>query len=235
MKTLLALLLTIILFASVASAEVLVTANPLGKGVWGFEIAGMQDSNFLDQSDGKLTSYGGYIGYGLLDSLDVYLDVGSLASSGLSMTFPTIPPTTIDMDISGTAYGVSLKYTLLHEGENMPVSLALAGRYRATSQTMDMGILGKSKSHYAQSTLGIGVSKIMAPFIPYLGLAYRDMKDGSDDFATQTDITLGTAIAWSMQGAVFVEYTSQSIQDKSGTVNDHTSGQIAIGVAYATR
>ena len=226
MRTLLVSFLAVVFLTSIASAEVLVTANPLGQGVFGFELAGMQDSNFLDQgNDAKMTSYGGYIGYGILDKLDLYLDIGSMKTSGLPS----------DQELGGTAYGASLKYTILEEGENMPVSVAAALRYRTVTQDYKVSGTKMGEANYAQSTIGVGVSKIMVPFIPYLGISYKETKQYSDEFATQTDITLGTAIAWSMQGAVFVEYTSQAIQDKMGGVGDHNSGQMALGVAYSLR
>ena len=69
----------------------------------------------------------------------------------------------------------------------------------------------------------------MAPFVPYGGLTYvRPLN--RRDFSTQLDLTVGTAIAWSMQGAVFLEYTMQSITPNGGS--NYSSGQIAPGVCY---
>jgi hypothetical protein len=78
--------------------------------------------------------------------------------------------------------------------------------------------------------VGAGVSKIMAPLVPYGGLTYRSTSSSGTTVATQLDLTVGSAIAWSMQGAVLVEYTMQSITPNGGTA--YSSGQIGLGVAY---
>ena len=82
-----------------------------------------------------------------------------------------------------------------------------------------------------QAVAAVGVSKLMVPFIPYGGIAYRKTTLNAADSSTQMDITVGTAIAWSAQGAVLVEYTLQSVTAAVGNVN-YSSGQIAAAVAY---
>jgi hypothetical protein len=71
----------------------------------------------------------------------------------------------------------------------------------------------------------------MAPFVPYGDLTYRKLTSAAADAGSALDITVGTAIAWSTKGAVFVEYTNQAITPTGGAAN-YTSGQIAAGVGY---
>jgi hypothetical protein len=204
-----------------ASAELLTTANTLGQGKWAVEGVGIQDSNYMNQSGYTLTTYGGYVGYGILDDLDAYLSYGLSSLGGLPAGVET----------TGSGGGLSLKYRFLKEGAAMPVSVAAAVQYKSLSVTTKTP-LGDTTTPGSQATIGVGFSKVMAPFVPYLGLAYRtNASDGTEQY-TQIDITLGTAIAWSMQGAVLIEYTNKSITDKNWGSGNHSSGQIAGGVAY---
>jgi len=53
---------------------------------------------------------------------------------------------------------------------------------------------------------------MMIPFIPYGGLTYKSTTFSmAANKGTAIDLTVGSAIAWSQQGAVFVEYTQQQI------------------------
>lgn len=214
---------------SLASAELLTSANTLGQGKWAVEGFGIQDSNVSNNTDYTQTTYGAYVGYGILDDLDAYLSYGISSVGGLTA-----------MEVNGSGMGLSLKYRLLKEGANMPVSVAAAAQYKSVSVVTKMEpplvpAPTESTANGSQTSIGIGCSKVMAPFVPYAGLAYRMEASEGSDTATQLDITVGTAIAWSEQGAVLLEYTSQSITDKtSGPMapGDHTSGQMAIAVAY---
>ena len=82
-----------------------------------------------------------------------------------------------------------------------------------------------------QAVAAVGVSKLMVPFIPYGGVAYRKSTLNAADSSTQMDLTVGSAIAWSAQGAVLLEYTVQSITTAVTNVN-YSSGQLAAAVAY---
>jgi len=77
---------------------------------------------------------------------------------------------------------------------------------------------------------GVGVSKMMAPYVPYGALTYRTTANGGTAVSTQLDLTVGCAIAWSTQGAVFVEDTLQSITPNGGSA--YSSNQLGIGVGY---
>jgi len=235
MRVLSAILLTV-LVVSVASAELLTTANPIGKGSWAVLGAGIQDSNISPSDTSlKLTTIGGYVGYGITDKLDGYLQLGSssVSGTGLSVGIPGIP----DVAITGTGWGLNLKYTVAEEGTSLPVSVAVGAGYKSMSTTTKTPaipvyhpVATEDTVNGTQLMLGVGVSKIIIPFIPYGALAYKKNQSGGSDVSTQLDITLGSAIAWSTQGAVFVEYTNQAITPTGG--GNFTSGQIAIGVGY---
>ncbi len=223
--------------ASVASAEQLTTANPIGQGRWVIEGFGIRDMNLINISDATLTTYGGYVGYGITDQLDAFLNLGASSSSGITAVDPILG--TLDVDVTGSGYGLSVKYAILREGEALPVSVAVAGQYKSASvkTTIKMpAVTGLpdivSDATGSQIAVGVGCSKIIIPFVPYAGVAYRADSSEGNEVSTQIDLTVGTAIAWSEQGAVLVEYTSQAITDKSGGGNDHTSGQIALAVGY---
>jgi len=220
MRKLSVLFLLTIIMVSVASAELLSTANPIGKGGWAVLGAGVQDNNYsgIPGTSWTLTTIGGYVGYGITDKLDAYLQLGSATVGGLPA----------GVSASGTGIGVNAKYTLLSE-ENAPVSVAVGAGYKSTSSKMT----GAPDSTGTQILIGIGVSKLIIPFIPYGALSYRQTKSEGNDVSTQLDITVGSAVAWSTQGAVFVEYTNQAFTPASGTgLGNYTSGQIAIGVGY---
>ncbi len=224
-KLIIALVLTAFVVTA-ASAELLVTANPIGRGSWAFSGVGMQDSNVDNTSGYSMTSFGGYVGYGLMDKLDVYFNGGMANVGGL----PSVGGTQIATAI--TSYGLTGKYTVLDESSGLPVSVAVGAGYKilSTNTTMPVFLGGNTTTSGSQIMGGIGISKMMIPFIPYCGLSYRSTASGGTTISTQMDLTLGSALAWSMQGAVFAEYTLQSITPNGGT--GYTSGQIAASVAY---
>ncbi|KPJ64077.1 hypothetical protein AMJ44_13400, partial [candidate division WOR-1 bacterium DG_54_3] len=114
MRALLVSLLLIIFMTSIASAELLTTANPIGQGKWAVLGAGIRDSNLGDiGSDTTLTSYGAYLGYGITDALDAYLQIGTSTSTTFDVPNPAPPPALLDCDITGTGWGANLKYTVL--------------------------------------------------------------------------------------------------------------------------
>jgi hypothetical protein len=210
-----------LLFVSAASAELLVTANPLGQGKWAVLGAAFQDSNVMNNSSYTALSVGGYAGYGITDKLDAYLQLGQATLSGL--------PAGVSASTMG--YGLSLKYGILDEAA-APVSVSVGAGYKLLTSKMT----GLADGSGNQLLVGIGVSKVMAPFVPYGGVAYRSTSAGfagGVGDSTQLDVTIGSAIAWSTQGAVFVEYTLQSMTPSTASgIANHSSGQIALGVGY---
>ncbi|MFA4844829.1 MAG: hypothetical protein WC632_07795 [Candidatus Margulisiibacteriota bacterium] len=226
MKILVALL-SVVILVSVASAELLTTANPIGQGKWAFAGAAMQDLNVTNNTSYNLTSLGCYAAYGATDKLDLYLNLGTASMGGLPSVAGVQLATTL------TALGLTAKYAIIEEGKDMPVSVGVGGGYKAlTTNTTAPAILGgNTTANGSQILAGVGVSKVIIPFVPYGGLVYRSSASGGATTSTQLDLTVGSAIAWSKQGAVFVEYTMQSITPNGGTV--YTSGQIGLSVAYA--
>ncbi|MDD5594003.1 MAG: hypothetical protein PHG97_04640 [Candidatus Margulisbacteria bacterium] len=222
MRSLLVALLLICAIAAVGSAEMLVTANPIGQGKWAVLGAGYQDSNAYNNSGWKTLTIGGYAGYGITNKLDVLAQIGQANVSGLPA----------GVSVSSLGYGLILKYAVLEEGASMPVSVSAGAGYKLLNNK----VTGLADATGNQWLVGLGVSKMMVPFIPYGGVTYRNTNAG---FAggvldsAQLDITLGTAIAWSTQGAVFVEYTLQSVNPSTASgIANHSSGQIGLGVGY---
>jgi len=217
MRKFLVIALFLSLSATLASAEILTTANPLGQGKIAVLGGYLQDQNYLNMSGATIGTIAGYAGYGILEGLDAYLQLGSGTASGIGAGISS----------STTGYGAMVKYTLLNESSAMPVAVAVGAGYKALSITWT----GTTTMNGNQAQAGLIVSKVLAPFAPYAGVAYRKTTLNSADFLTQMDLTVGSAIAWSAQGAVLVEYTAQSVTTAVTNVN-YSSGQIAAAVAY---
>ncbi len=192
------------------------TANPIEQGKWIVEGFGLKNQNVNNSSSLDLTFIGAYAGYGLTEKLGLFIGAASGNVGGL--------PAGVTASMVG--YSLNLKYTILEEGASLPVSVAVGGGYRTTTTK----VTGAADANGDQMLVGVGVSKVMIPFIPYGALAYRKTTSGGADTSTQIDITAGSMIAWSAQGAVFVEYTMQSITPTGGSV--YSSGQMALGVGY---
>jgi len=209
-------MLLVVFLVSVSSAELLTTAMPLGQGKWGVLGAALQDSNVINNSGATLASLGGFAGYGITDKLDLFVGLGSSNMNGLAGFSCTV-----------TGIGGTLKYALLSEGKNLPVSVAVGVGYKSLSTKATTGDTTGS-----QIGTAVMISKVIIPFVPYGGLTYKKTSTSGTETSTQLDLTLGSAIAWSVQGAVYVEYTLQSINDKTG-IGNYSSGQVGIGVGYA--
>lgn len=216
MKRIVIALTLITLVASVASAEVLQTAGTLGQGKWGAVLGYASSSNYANVSGGTLAAYGGYIGYGLTSNMDLELKVGSGTGNGLGAT------------LTGTQLGLVLKYGILKEGKTTPVSVAALVGYQSSTSKLG-GVVDVNSSEIG---IGIGVSKVMAPLVPYASIAYKQISsDTATSKGTQMDLNVGTAIAWSANGAVFLEATSQSLTPSVGAA--YTQTQIALGVGVS--
>ena len=203
-----------------ASAEVLTTANPIGAGKWAVLGAYLSESSFGGSNSGiSASTIGGYAGYGLNAQTDLFVTLGEMTTGSI-----TVPGGSYK--IANTAIGCAAKYALMAESASMPVSVSAGIGYKALSATTDPA---STTTNGSQVYGGIGVSKTMAPFVPYCGLTYRST-GGDIGTTTQLDLTVGTAIAWSKQGAVFAEYTMQSITPNVGSA--YTDPQIALAVGY---
>jgi len=215
-------LLITVLLISAASAELLVTANPLGQGKFAVLGAYINESTYGNVSGWSLGTIGGYVGYGLTDKLDVFGQLGSATVNG------TMPIGVSSLTANG--YALNLKYALIDEGTSLPVSVAIGGGYKASSFTTNIVGGGSVAIPVSQVALAVGISKIMAPFIPYGGVAYRSMNSSGTDLGTALNLTVGSAIAWSQQGAVMLEYNMVSNSPKGA--GSYTNNQIAAGIAY---
>lgn len=211
-KVFVLMVLLVLILVQASFAELLTTANPIGAGKWAFQGNYLSDSNVLGSTALSAGSIGAFVGYGLNNKLDLYLAGGSSTINGAATTI--------------VAYGPVAIYNILDEMNGTPVSVSIAGGYRFLASTTT----GLSTANGNQMFAGVGISKLMIPFIPYGGLVYRSTSSNSAASSTQIDLTVGSAIAWSQQGAVFVEYTSQQVTLNGGAT--YSSGQIGAGVGY---
>ena len=240
MRSLFIFLLAITLMVSAASAAVMTSPYPLGQGGTAFSLSGVQESNFQGQSSATLMTYTFTAGYGLTESLDVYLGLGSAASSSLTSALPTPPfpaGSSANTEVKGSGYSVATKYLIFKEGGAMPVSIGVAAQYSATNveSTTDLSAFAQPANVQTQSNsqiaAGIGVAKAaFIPFIPYGALVYRKNSTGGVESSTQIDLSLGTIITLSRQIAIFLEYTSESVTPTGGSAV--SLSQIGVGVGY---
>jgi hypothetical protein len=213
--------LLLIFLTSIASGEVLTSPLPIGKGSWAFSASWILDKNINDLGDDpSLTTYSGTVGYGLTEKLDVYLGYGSSSSSNIPYA-----------EISGTGFSVAGKYILIREGEKFPISVGIAALYKSTSSITKIAAI-ESKASGSQTAFGIGAAKILIPFIPYLAVVYRTNSSEGSESSAQIDTTIGTMIAFSEKGAIFIEYTNQAIEDKTGSIGNYSSPQYAASIGY---
>lgn len=232
----------VLLVATIASASVLFTPLPMGKGKWGASVSGTQTSNWQNQKDAKGNGYSASIAYGLLDKLDLYVQVGQIKSDKITRTeiLTPLPPVTFGLDMATTQYGALLKYNILNDAAGAPVSLAV-GVGAAAIGTKITGTFPGSPPFVPASAVdltsngsygggGVMLSKLFIPFVPYIGVQYL-MAGG--DFAkyTQLDITGGTYIAFSRNWGCFVEYSAQT-QTPDGGGSSVSLNQIAASVSW---
>ena len=150
MKKLLVLFLFLFIAASFASAELFITANPLGKGKSAFFGAGTSDQNYVNMSGASLTSVGAFGAYGITDKLDGYLQVGNMNSSGIA-----------GMSVTGLGYGATFKYALLSEGVQLPISVAAGVGYKAISATTKITGLPDASSNSTVALAGSDVKRVI--------------------------------------------------------------------------
>jgi len=217
MKKLLIGLFVCSLIASVASAEIMMTGCPLGKGKWSVMPGVMADVNYCNM--GRM-SYMQMIalGYGLNDKLDVYASGGLGYSSAVTGKMGTM---------TMNSYTLNLKYTLIGESLTQPISLAVNAGVKSMPMSM-------TSMNQMQGSLGLIVSKMIKNFNPYAGITYRNTTQSYGNYS-QIDYTIGTGIG-PMEKMLMIEYTLQTMSLASGTSfttlvggNTYTSSQITIG------
>jgi hypothetical protein len=203
-------LLVCLLLVSVASAEVLMTANPIGKGKVSVSLGAKLDQNYFDMGNISMLCVDA-LQYGINDKLDLYASTGI----GFSQKATDKPRT---MDALTMSFGnVGLKYTLVNEDPNgRRVSIAVNGAIKAGSNS-------KPTMNNWQYVVGVLASKRVNNFNPYLGVNYRLTKQTYGDYS-QVDYTLGTGIG-PADRMVIIEDTVQSV-DFAGA--NFLSNQIAL-------
>lgn len=223
MKKLAIALLVVACVASFASAEVLQTAMTQGQGVWGGLLGYTTTSNYFGESGASIVGFGGYIAYGLTNNIDLQLKLGSGTSSGL--TYLTLA----DAETL-TQLGLIVKYGICKESDSMPVSVAASVGYQSDSFSDTVTGFPASTSTASEVGVGVGVSKVMAPCIPYAAISYKSISPSAGASSTEMDLTVGTAVAWSRTGAVFLEGTSAQITSGGASV---TQTQLALGIGMS--
>ena len=219
MKKLVIALTVIIALCSVASANVLLTANPLGAGKMGWLAAGQYDSNV--GANATLMGAGAFLGYGVMDKLDVFGKVGygSYGNLGGVIGGPS----------SGTAIGlgVAARYQFLAENaKDMPVSVAGLLGYSSSTATLNyVGFTGVGTT----GDIGVGavVSKVMSTWVPYGALVYHSLTSNPGAVTgTNLEIALGTQMLLSKTSAVIGEVTLNSMSSGGANTSDT---QISLG------
>ncbi len=196
MKKILLALVAVVLMASFASASVLVPANTLGAGKWGY--LGAAGYSMSSVANSNIYSVGGFGAYGVMDNLDVYLKAGY----GL----PADPPTGVTAN--AVQLGLAAKYLLVSESKDMPVSVAALAGYQTTTFNVTAPITMQT----ATGDLGGGVvvSKVMVPWVPYGAAVYHSLNDGTTT-GSSVEIAIGTQMLLSKSAAIVGEFSYNSI------------------------
>lgn len=215
MKKIISAIFVFVAIASLAGATVLVPANTLGAGKWGYlgaasyGISSIANSNFY--------AVGGFGAYGVTDNLDVYAKVG--------YGVPSNPPAGVTS--SAIEIGVAAKYLIVPESKDMPVSVSAVAGY----QTKTTSITAPITMQTVEGDLGVGViaSKVMIPWVPYVALVYHSL-NSSNVTGKNLELALGAQMLLSRSSAIVGEYSYNSI-DWSGA----TSTVSKISVAYSAK
>lgn len=225
MKRIALALVICLAIASMAAAEVLVTANPMGKGQMGWLAGGRYDTNVMGSLASNVTmiSAGGYFGYGVMDNMDVYAKIGY----GTAGNLPAVVSTS-----NGMVLGLAGKYTFMKESKDFPVTLAVAAGYQASTVNMNLNF-GFPAQQSVMGDIGIGViaSKVMVPYVPYGAVNYHSLTTNPGaTTGSEIEIAAGTQFLLSKSTAVVGELCLQSITS-GGATNSNTQ----ISVAYTAK
>jgi hypothetical protein len=216
MKKIMLVLLVCLLLAPLASADLMLTACPLGKGKWNAMPGAMVDFNYCGMGANSYMMMDS-LGYGLKDDLDLYASLGvgySAASPLMGIMYMT-------------SYALNLKYTVLAESLTQPVSVAVNAGLKSMPMSM-------TSMNQMQGSLGLIVSKMINNFTPYAGATVRTIRQAYGDCG-QIDYTVGTGIG-PMDKMFMIEYTLQTVSVAGGSSfatkiggTNFQSSQIAIG------
>ena len=228
MKKVLGLWLIVLLVAGAAHANTLVTALSLGKGTWAFSATGAQQSNYSNITDCKQNKGGLSVGYGLTDKLDAYILYGSATTTNYSQLTPLgVQP----FDNLLTNYGLILKYGLMNDTEGAPVSLSIAGGASPFSAELKNATLGVDQFvRGSQGGIGVLVSKVFIPFVPYLAYQYMLQNGDTGTKGVETQLSIGSLIAWAKNAGLFVEYTNHVVITDGGI--GYSMGEISLSLAF---
>ncbi|MCX5748858.1 MAG: hypothetical protein NTZ10_01240 [Candidatus Saganbacteria bacterium] len=213
MKRLLFGLLVCLILVAAASAEIMMTACPLGQGKWNVMLGSMVDQNYFNMGSTDVM-WMDAVGYGINDRLDLYGSIGL----GYSQKATDQARTMNSMTMS--SIGVAAKYTLLSEDLKMPLSLAV----NAGIRTCNMSMATMTNTQY---NTGLVASKMIKQFTPYAGVNYRTTKQAYGDY-TQMDYTIGMGIG-PMERMFMIEDTLQYINFGSSAWQ---SNQISAGFCF---
>lgn len=220
MKKIVLALLIIFSIATLASADVLLTASPIGAGKWAVLGAGRYDMN--SQANSNMYGAGGFVGYGIMDKLDVYAKIG----------YGILANPVAGLTANGISLGIAGKYTFLTENnKDMPVSLAGVLGYQA--DTSNFNFTGFPTTQTVRGDIGGGiiVSKMMIPWIPYFAAIYHNLaQNPGAATGSRIEAALGTYMALSKASAIVGEFSYNSYS-MAGTT--WTNNQISL--AYSQK
>ncbi|MFA5097777.1 MAG: hypothetical protein WC490_04025 [Candidatus Margulisiibacteriota bacterium] len=216
MKRIVLAIAVVVALSSVVSAEILLTASPLGAGKMGWLAAGRYDTNI--GANVTQISGGGFLGYGVMDKLDVFAKVGYGTQSGLPVGLSSS---------SGIMMGLAARYQFLAENKkDMPVSVAGVLGYQSSTVTSNITGLGSFQT--VQGDIGVGaiVSKVIVPWVPYGALVYHSLNQGAGVTGSNVEIAVGSQMALSTSSAIIGEVALNSITIGGASVSDT---QISLG------
>jgi|GEM_PF-2371229 len=192
------IILSIIYFASAADAFVLSSADTLGREK--VAISGIYSVNRITSvvsdvitADLTLNAYGFIFNYGVLEDLDLLLGIGNIRYG----VTPDIG-STLKLE-GGTLTGIGLKYAILKENGEIPVSLAVLLQH--TAFPANLVEFGEKDSGWNNDTyMKLIFSKQIHAFIPFLavGVDSRILRiggDRSENSIFQIDLGYGTAVS----------------------------------------
>ncbi len=230
---LLALLISLI-FVSTSYAEYLTTADCLDQGKWALSLAYLSDTygggyvssaNALTGSNVVgATGYAPLVSYGIRDNLELGLAYGLAEANGAGTDIlAAVLPGGGKISIKSDAATASLKIGLRQEKNKDPFSctLGIIAKQGTVKTTMPAAMALDSIKTVNSYTLGLLVSKMFIPFIPYAGIGYEvNSYNQADtvygDSETSLGIVLGSAIFLRENLGTFIEASSRNYTPKTG-------------------
>ncbi|MFA4967964.1 MAG: hypothetical protein WC624_07110 [Candidatus Margulisiibacteriota bacterium] len=166
-KIILGILASLILI-NYSYGEVLLTANTLGQGRFGFK-TGCVSSTYAQSSLSNNLTYGLMLGYGIIPNLDIYGTAGFVNYTELARLMP-------GYSVNGPVYGMELKYGLIEDSEYTPLNLSSLFAFKATNIT---AAYNSPYGNYSSNSLfedwgaGLILSKTFGFAAPYLSTLYH--------------------------------------------------------------